>query len=134
MAEALTKEEIAIQALRDIIDPVAKMKRELQEGYVLNHYAAFLGSNAAHLKGRAQQALTAIEKAGPTFEQIWVSGRAFIHNDEGPVRYFYRWLTYQEAEDRPATTGSYFLCWSGDVFCTNQCSLLSYVRNPSEYD
>lgn len=50
-----------VQALRDISDPVAKMERELEEGYELNgFYAVKLSEDHKYLKSIADKALKAI--------------------------------------------------------------------------
>lgn len=48
----------AVQALRDISDPVAKMARELEDGYELNgFYAVKLSEDHKYLKGIANKVL-----------------------------------------------------------------------------
>lgn len=49
-----------VQALRDISDPVAKMERELEDGYELNgFYAVKLSEDHKYLKSIADKALKA---------------------------------------------------------------------------
>lgn len=51
----------AVQALRDISDPIAKMERELEDGYELNGlYAIKLSEDHKYLKSIADKALKAI--------------------------------------------------------------------------
>lgn len=52
------KLETAVQALRDIIDPIGKMRREMPEGHTLSgSYAAMMAESAEHLRGIAREAL-----------------------------------------------------------------------------
>lgn len=57
-----TKLETAVQALRDIVDPIGKMRRETPEGHRLDGAgAAALSASASHLQEIARQALEQIE-------------------------------------------------------------------------
>ena len=47
----------AIQALKDIIDPIGQMKREMPEGARLNHLAGRIADDPGHLRSIAKEAL-----------------------------------------------------------------------------
>jgi hypothetical protein len=57
------KLKIAIQALKDIHDPISRLKRNMEEGYVLDgFYAVQLSQNASFLKDIAKDALVEIKE------------------------------------------------------------------------
>jgi len=57
------KLEIAVQALNDVIDPISKMNRELEEGYRLDGQMAIkLSQDPNYLREIAKTALSEIEK------------------------------------------------------------------------
>lgn len=49
------------EALHDIIDPIAKLRREMPVGYLLNGEAVRLAENSEHLRNTARAALAAPE-------------------------------------------------------------------------
>lgn len=57
------KLEIAVSALKDIKNPIEKMRKEADEkGGTLNGYACILSENAYYLKDIARKALEEIEE------------------------------------------------------------------------
>jgi hypothetical protein len=56
--EYIQKMNIAAQALRDIINPIGKIERELKEGEQINGgYAVMLSKDPEHLRKIAKEAL-----------------------------------------------------------------------------
>jgi len=55
--------EIAVQALKDIADPIGKFRRELEPGYQLNGMMAVqISQDHNHLKAEAKAALRKMGK------------------------------------------------------------------------
>jgi hypothetical protein len=64
VSEEMNKVEILTQALRDIIDPIGKIRREMPRSHVLNgEYAVKLADSPEHLRSLAKAALAQIESS-----------------------------------------------------------------------